>query len=90
VVAQTPRRRESRDPRSKVTWSSELWGMISGRFAVGQRFSIEDIYAWEEYLAEKHPNNRHIRETCRDKLQEFRDLDLIEFVDDEGVYRRIA
>jgi hypothetical protein len=72
------------------TWRSEVWGLIEKRFAVGQQFSLQDVYGWEEHLSEKYPNNRHIRETCRDVLQQFRELDLIEFVDDEGTYRRIA
>lgn len=55
----------------------------------GQRFDIEDVYAFEEELAAKHPQNSHIRATIRDKLQELRDLDEISFDNDEGSYTRL-
>lgn len=54
---------------------------------MGQTFSIEDVYEWEEHFKKIYPNNRHVRETQRDLLQQFRDEGLIKFDDWEGTYR---
>lgn len=44
----------------------------------------------DDELVAAHPQNRHVRETIRDQLQILRDLDEVQFIDDEGTYRRTA
>ena len=73
-----------------MTWNDELRAIIRKEAkSPGQKFSLEDVYNYEEELAERHPQNSHIRETIRDKLQELREYDDIEFLDGEGTYRRV-
>lgn len=73
-----------------MTWSEEMRTIIRKEAPKpGQKFDIQDIYAYEDEQAARHPSNRHVRETLRDKLQEFRELGLIEFIDQEGTYRRL-
>jgi type II restriction enzyme len=62
--------------------------LIQFEAEVGETFTIEDMYAYEPRLAKRYPENHHIRETIRDKLQELRDEGIIRFLGD-GVYLRL-
>ena len=50
-------------------------------------FSLEDVYAFEEALAQAYPNNFHIRDKVRQQLQVMRDNGLISFLGG-GMYRK--
>lgn len=52
----------------------------------GQRFTLDDVYGFEEELAEMYPDNRHIRAKIRQQLQVLRDQGVLEFLGD-GEYR---
>ena len=52
-------------------------------------FSLEDVYAFEEYLKAKHPLNNNVKAKIRQQLQILRDKDVIEFVG-RGQYRMKA
>lgn len=43
-------------------------------------FSLRDVYAHEDKLAQLHPNNVHIRDKIRQQLQVLRDLGVLRFV----------
>jgi type II restriction enzyme len=43
-------------------------------------FSLADVYAHEDDLAELHPKNAHVRDKIRQQLQILRDLKLLEFL----------
>jgi len=49
-------------------------------------FTINDMYSFEQHLAELHPRNRHIRPKIRQQLQMLREHGVIEFRGG-GVYR---
>lgn len=49
-------------------------------------FTLSNVYAFENELAQKHPNNRNIRAKIRQQLQLLRDQGLVEFVSPR-VYR---
>jgi type II restriction enzyme len=51
-------------------------------------FGIDDMYAFEPYLHEKHPNNQFIRAKIRQQLQVLRDKGYIRFVA-RGVYQKV-
>jgi type II restriction enzyme len=51
-----------------------------------QNFSLADVYAFEDELEQKHPNNRHIKDKIRQQLQVLRDKDYLEFTS-RGQYR---
>ena len=52
-----------------------------------EEFTLEEVYAFEGELAEKYPENRHIRAKIRQQLQKLRDLGVIEF-QGRGRYRK--
>lgn len=52
-----------------------------------QIFSLDAVYAFEDYLSQKHPQNHNIRPKIRQQLQILRDQGLLEFVE-RGLYRK--
>jgi type II restriction enzyme len=52
------------------------------------QFYLADVYAFENQLAAKYPNNKNIRAKIRQQLQLLRDRGFIEFLS-RGVYRKI-
>ena len=53
-----------------------------------ENFSLGQVYAFENVLAEKHPDNHHIRDKIRQQLQLLRDKGIIEF-NGRGKYSKI-
>lgn len=53
-----------------------------------EEFSLKDVYAFEEELRKKHPENNFIKEKLRQQLQVLRDGGFIEFAS-RGHYRKI-
>jgi type II restriction enzyme len=49
-------------------------------------FSLDDMYAFENELSKKHPDNKHIKDKIRQQLQVLRDNGYLEFVE-RGRYR---
>ena len=43
-------------------------------------FSLNDIYAYQQYLEQQYPNNRHIRDKIRQQLQILREKGHLKFV----------
>lgn len=73
-----------------MTWDSELKRKIVQTWKVGQRFHLDDVYEFEREFAQLYPRNLHVRDKLRQTLQHLRDNDeMIEFLDDDGNYRRL-
>lgn len=54
---------------------------------IGHReFSLDEMYAFENELSKKHPDNRHIKDKIRQQLQVLRDKGYLEFTS-RGNYR---
>ncbi len=51
-------------------------------------FTLDDIYAFEAKLKQKHPNNNFIKDKIRQQLQILRDKGFIEFIE-RGKYRKV-
>lgn len=51
-----------------------------------EEFTLDEVYAFEEYLQAKHPLNNNVKPKIRQQLQFLRDRGLIEFVG-RGRYR---
>lgn len=51
-------------------------------------FLLTDIYDFEDFLSERHPDNRHVRPKIRQQLQFLRNSGYLEFCG-RGRYRRI-
>ena len=53
-----------------------------------QSFTLDELYAFENKLKIKYPNNNHIKDKIRQQLQFLRDRGLIEF-NGNGNYKKI-
>ena len=53
-----------------------------------EEFSLTDMYQFENYLFEKHPENNNIKPKIRQQLQLLRDKGVIEFLG-KGRYRKV-
>lgn len=51
-------------------------------------FSLKELYAFEDWLSVKHPENNHIKDKIRQQLQILREKGLLEFIN-AGTYRLI-
>lgn len=51
-----------------------------------QKFSLNDIYKFEEELSTKHPDNHHIKDKIRQQLQILRDKKYLKFIG-QGKYQ---
>ncbi|TAL17016.1 restriction endonuclease [bacterium] len=51
-------------------------------------FNLQDVYSYELFLQQKHPDNRHVKDKIRQQLQFLRDKGYLEFVS-KGSYRLI-
>lgn len=54
----------------------------------GRDFTLEQMYKFEDVLSKKHPDNNHIKDKIRQKLQILRDKGILEFRGG-GHYRKI-
>lgn len=52
------------------------------------KFSLEDIYKYEDYLRQSHPDNKHIKDKIRQQLQYLRNKGYLKFLGN-GKYERI-
>lgn len=68
-----------------MTWHDEMLDKLGSKYRVGQTFTIEDVYEHEQQMKEMYPKNRHVRETMRDLMQQYRDEGLVRF-DYDGNY----
>ena len=51
-----------------------------------KEFTLDDVYAFEDKLRSRHPDNRHIKDKIRQQLQVLRDRGYLEFLQ-RGRYR---
>jgi type II restriction enzyme len=51
-----------------------------------KEFTLDEIYSFENVLAQKYVNNKHIKDKIRQQLQFLRDKGYLEFIN-RGIYR---
>lgn len=51
-----------------------------------KEFSLDEVYAFENLLSKKHPDNKHIKDKIRQQLQVLRDKGYLKFIN-RGLYR---
>jgi type II restriction enzyme len=74
--------KDEKDTSSKA-WLLDIMNCID---ALGTKeFSLPELYSFEKDLAERHPNNKHIKDKIRQQLQFLRDKDYLDFVS-RGTY----
>lgn len=54
----------------------------------GNDFTLEQVYAFENQLKLKHPENNHIKDKIRQQLQYLRDKGILEFTS-RGNYKKL-
>lgn len=54
----------------------------------GFEFTLNQMYQFEQILAQKYPNNHHIKDKIRQQLQILRDRGIVEFMGN-GRYRKV-
>ncbi|MCB0515725.1 MAG: phospholipase D-like domain-containing protein [Chitinophagales bacterium] len=54
-----------------------------------QEFVLQDIYLFEKELQKIYPENNNVRAKIRQQIQFLRDLGLIEFLSNDGKYRKL-
>lgn len=67
-------------------WLADILTCVEKLFST---FSLDDMYAFEEELGEKHPENHNIRPKIRQQLQILRDLGIVKFVS-PGIYEYLG
>jgi type II restriction enzyme len=72
-----------------MTWDSELEQIIKRHWRPGQDFTLDEVYRHEPHFSRLYPNNRHRLQKLRQTLQHLRDQGVLEFVDDQGRYKRL-
>lgn len=67
-------------------WILDIMNCID---ALGKsEFSLQEIYAFEDTLSKKHPENRHIKDKIRQQLQFLRDKGYLKFTE-PGKYKLV-
>jgi hypothetical protein len=66
-------------------WTADVINFVE---RLPKNFSLEDIYVYENRLAELHPQNKHVRDKIRQQLQILRDRGFIKFKE-PGKYEKI-
>ena len=76
--------------RNWTKWTDTIFEIIKAAdIKVGFEFTLEQMYLFEKLLKKIYPNNNHIRDKIRQQLQILREYGYVEFVDDQGRYRRL-
>jgi HKD family nuclease len=52
-------------------------------------FVLSDVYSFAPRFEKRYPNNHTVRDSMRRNLEEFRNLGLIKFVDNDGKYKKL-
>ncbi len=71
----------------KYSWKEEVLKLV--REIPSSQFSLNDINIFQPVLEKKFPNNSNIKPKIRQQLQFLRDDGYIEFVDNQGTYRKL-
>jgi hypothetical protein len=64
--------------------------LITNHWAVGQEFTVRELYQYIDSLAENHPRNKNPHAKVRQTLQNLRRERVVELVRGVGTYRRRA
>ena len=74
-----------------TSWTDAVWSCIELMdISVGSTFTLQDIYKAEDVLKRIYPKNSLIKSKIRQELQVMRDHGKLEFVNDNGIYKRIS
>jgi hypothetical protein len=69
-----------------VGWKEDVSAVIQ---RLPARFTLRDVYRFVPDLHRKHPENRHIRDKIRQQLQVLRDENVLQFINNQGLYVQV-
>jgi type II restriction enzyme len=75
---------------SELGWREALATHIRSRWNVGAVFSLTELYLDTAKFTELFPANDHVEDKLRQTLQYLRDDGMLDFLDNEGHYRRLT
>jgi hypothetical protein len=73
----------------RVTWYSELERLVKARWAIGHDFTAEKVYDFDEHFRPLYPQNCTRKASLQRTMQLLRDRGIVEFVDNNGTYKRL-
>ncbi len=73
-----------------MTWVGDVRERVCRRWKPGDEFTVAQVYEFAGELGQLHPANSFVDEKIRQTLQVLRDEGLIEFLDNQGTYRRVS
>lgn len=72
-----------------VSWVSLARALVREKWSVGQKFNLGEVYDQLQMFEDAYPQNHHPKDKIRQVMQSLRDEGTLEFVDNEGQYRRL-
>jgi len=72
-----------------MSWDELVRDAVERVALPGEDFTTDQIYAYEDRFRKIYPGNENVRAKVRQCLQHLRDAGRIDFVDNEGTYKRI-
>ena len=70
-----------------MNWKTRLLTILSTVFSDAKTFTLSEVYqTCEGAMTYYYPNNNTIQASIRRKLEDFRDMGIITFVDNNGTY----
>ena len=70
-----------------ASWKHDVWLCV--QHLDKRVFTLSDMRLFEDELKVKHPKNQNVAAKVRQQLQFLRDDGYIDFVDNDGTYRRL-
>ncbi|MCE5324868.1 MAG: hypothetical protein LLG01_00490 [Planctomycetaceae bacterium] len=75
------------EPHDLRGFQKEVWELVIEPMPT-KSFTLRDVYARETSLAKLRPHVKELRASIRGTLEKLRDRGLIEFIDNQGTYRK--
>ena len=76
------------EPHNLRGLQKEVWELVIEPTPM-KTFTLRDVYARETPLAKLRPHVKELRASIRGTLEKLRDKGFIEFVDNQGTYRKL-
>ena len=74
-----------------TSWTDDLVAVLrTQQLSVGDVFTLNSVYASEDILKRMRPNNTEIKAKIRQQLQVLKHHGVVEFVNNNGVYKLLA
>ena len=74
-----------------TSWTDDfVTALRTQGLSVGDVFSLRSVYELEDVLKRMRPNNTKVRAKIRQQLQVLKHHNIVEFVNNNGVYRLLS